>query len=65
MERKSTGRAGQEQRLEDMLNTDERIERIERKSTSTGESWTGAETGRYFGGRVRESRDWKICIGYG
>jgi hypothetical protein len=24
MERKSTGRAGQEQRLEDMLNTDEK-----------------------------------------
>jgi hypothetical protein len=27
MERKSTGRAGQEQRLEYMLNTDEKIER--------------------------------------
>ncbi len=42
MERKSTRRAGQDQRLEDMLNTDENIERKEYTK-----SRTGAETGRY------------------
>ncbi len=68
IEKKSTGTAGQEQRLEDMWNTDgEDGKEGYRESRTGGRDWKicGKRMRRWKGrvqGEQDKSRDWKICM---